>query len=92
MAGDAGWTDLASLAVLATGVAAVALRRSSIPEPQTTRLGLLLLPGLILTGEAHGWLGLVGVACQPEGTRVLPRPRDHLVAVVMVIGAPWLVN
>lgn len=60
MAGDAGWTDLAALGVLAVGVALVGVRRSRLTEPQTTRLGMLLLPGLVLTGEASGWLGLVG--------------------------------
>ena len=32
------------------------------------------------------------VACQREGTRVLPRPRDHLGRMVMVMSAPRLVN
>ncbi len=34
----------------------------------------------------------VGVACQREGTRVLPRPWDHLGRMVMVMSAPRLVN
>jgi hypothetical protein len=33
-----------------------------------------------------------GVACQREGTRVLPRPRDHLGRMVMVMSTPRLVN
>lgn len=32
------------------------------------------------------------VACQREGTRVLPRPWDHLGRMVMVMSAPLVVN
>jgi DNA invertase Pin-like site-specific DNA recombinase len=33
-----------------------------------------------------------GVACQLDGTGELPRPRDHLGRLLMVILSPWLVN
>ncbi len=32
------------------------------------------------------------VACQLDGTTVLPRPRDHLGLVMMLMRSPWLVN
>jgi hypothetical protein len=50
-----------------------------------------VLSGYLITG---GLLKLrpKGVACQREGTRVLPRPRDHLGRIVMVMSAPRLVN
>lgn len=32
------------------------------------------------------------VACQPEGTRVLPRPRDHLVALASIVFSLVVVN
>lgn len=77
MRSEPTWTDVVAVTVWFVGMALAGTRRRRLLVSETTLLGILLLPGLILTAETDGPLALTGnallIACGLYGAVIFVR-------------------